>query len=736
MKIKIYILSFFLLMMCLGLKAQDIVVVGKVMNEDSVGLSAANVWFAGTKLGTTTNEDGVFYLRSPQPQKILCVSVVGYKNKRIKLNYGHDEMINVMLEEDVAMLDDIVVLPNNNRAIDIMRGVYENRNFNSMTEYKDEVQQVNMTDIPERALRNKLFKGLESGVINRRDSTVSLPAYYAETQDGNVVIENWLPIMERDQWRNVINAYMPELNIYKPYVTILGHNFVTPVMKSPQMYYNLYLTDSTDIGDSKQYKIKFKPKGTNGLYLEGFMDVDSATKRIVGMDINTSKYSNVNLLNRFSLTMNDSTKQESLAMEINPFNFENTRLFGAMGFVSGNNGIVSQRDSIKREQVNESIDSIKDNKLVRVIYWTFDFAMTQMFHAGPIDIGPLGNLFHYSQIDGATPMLQLSTNQNCQGLNGKVGHFSIGGYYGYAHGLKAHLYGGSLQWMSKNHKHTIGVFYDHKTFAYGYDDQYIFAENVVVDPLNLYNSLSQIKKVRIITDLGTRETIRYVYQDKAGKTNFKFRTELQHSRYEEGSHFRNGIMSRNDFRLSWEEKYLERYFSNYYLQSKYPVVHLFADIGVVEHGLPMIENKFSPTARFGFYVHHNALVGFDHIIWSTRLILNTQREYMRTSRSWWHACDDVTMLEPYELAGVAIWSATLRYQTHGYIFGWIPGVKKLGIREDLYANIALTDESKVPHVEAGFGFSNLLGMVKIQFMWRCTNRDQGEKFVFRWGVEF
>jgi len=735
MKLRYHILLL-LLLMCFGVKAQDIVVVGKVMNEDSVGLPAANVWFNGTKLGTTTNDDGVFYLRSPQPQKTLCVSVIGYKNKRIKLNYGHDEMLNVILEEDVSMLDDIVVLPNNNQAIDIMRGVYENRDINSTMEYKNVTTQVNMTDIPEKTLRKKLFKGLESGVINRKDSTVSLPAYYAEKENGEIIFENWLPMMDNMTWRSVIDAYTPNVDVYVPYVTILGENFVTPVMKSPQMYYNLFLTDSTVTDEGKQYRIKFKPKGTNGLYLQGFLDVDSATKRIVSADLTTSKYSNINLLNRYSLVMNDSTRRETLALEINPFNYNSTRLFGAIGFVNGSNGVRSEGDSIKREQVNQSLDSIKNNKLVKVVYWAFDFAMTQVFHAGPIDIGPLGNLFHYSQMDGATPMLQLNTNHKCPGLNGKAGHFSIGGYYGYSHGRRAHLYGGSLQWMSKNHKHTIGVFYDHKTFAYGYDDQYIFAENVVVDPLNLYNSLSQINKVRIITDLGTRETIRYIYQDKAGKTNFKFRTELQHSRYEEGSHFRSGIMSRNDFRLSWEEKYLERYFSNYYLQSKYPVVHLFADIGVVEHGWPMMEYKYSPTARFGFYVHHNALVGFDHIIWSTRLILNTQREYMRTSRSWWHACDDVTMLDPYELAGVAMWTATLRYQTHGYLFGWIPGVKKLGIREDLYANIALTDESKVPHVEAGFGFSNLLGMFKIQFMWRCTNRDQGEKFAFRWGVEF
>jgi len=735
MKHKLFLLLL-LLGLCLGMRAQDIVVIGKVMNEDSVELAHANVWFGGTKLGTMTNEEGFFLLRSPYPQKTLYVSVVGYRGKKIKLNYGHDEMIEVMLEEEVAMLDNIVVLPNNNQAINIMRGVYENRERNSMTQYRDLITQVNMTDIPEKTLRNRLFKGLENGVVDRRDSTISLPAYYSLFKDGDVISENWLPVMEKEQWRNVVNAYTPDVNLYEPYVNILGNNFVTPVMKSPQMYYNLYLIDSVGLGEEKQYKIKFKPKGTNGLYLEGFMDIDSATKRIVGVNIATSRYSNINMLNRYRLVVNDSTKRETLAMEINPFNFESTRLFGAMGFIDGTNGVRSEKDSIKREQVNQSLDSIKNNKLVKVVYWAFDFAMTQMFHAGPIDIGPLGNLFHYNQIDGATPMLELHTNQKFPGLNGKAGHFTIGGYYGYAHKMRAHLYGGNLQWMSESRKHIIGVFYDHKTFAYGYDDQYIFIENAVVDAMNLYNSMSQTNKVRMITELGTRESIRYIYQDKFGRTSFKFRTDLEHSRFASEALHRTGVMLKSDFRLSWDEKYLERYFSNYYLQSKYPVVHVFAEIGVVEHGMPNQPFKYSPAARFGVYAHQAALVGFDKLHWSTRFILNSQYEYMRTSRSWWHACDDIVLLDPYEMGGIALWAATLRWQTHGYIFGWIPGVKKLGIREDVYAGIALSEETKVPHVEAGFGFSNLLGMFKIQFMWRCTNRDVGEKFAFRWGVEF
>ena len=71
--------------------AQEIVIIGQVMSAvDGEPLEAANVWFKGTDLGTTTNKDGFFMLRSPIPQEKLEISVVGYKRRSIKLDKGKD----------------------------------------------------------------------------------------------------------------------------------------------------------------------------------------------------------------------------------------------------------------------------------------------------------------------------------------------------------------------------------------------------------------------------------------------------------------------------------------------------------------------------------------------------------------------------------------------------------------------------------------------------------------------
>ena len=99
-KISIAILTFLITHF---VAAQDIVVVGQVLSaEDLRPLEAASVWFKGTNIGCTTNEEGFFMLRSNEPQRTLIASVVGYKQRQIKLDYGKDQMIRIYLKEDIS----------------------------------------------------------------------------------------------------------------------------------------------------------------------------------------------------------------------------------------------------------------------------------------------------------------------------------------------------------------------------------------------------------------------------------------------------------------------------------------------------------------------------------------------------------------------------------------------------------------------------------------------------------
>ena len=164
--------------------AQDIVVVGQVLSaENSEPLQAASVWFKGTNIGCTTNDEGFFMLRSNSPQRTLIVSVVGYKQRQIKLDYGKDQMIRIYLKEDISILDEVIAMPKQDEAIVLLKKVYENRRVNNpenvtnISTTMNDVTAINLTNIKHKALQRKLFKDLMSGAIEQTDTTLSLPVY-------------------------------------------------------------------------------------------------------------------------------------------------------------------------------------------------------------------------------------------------------------------------------------------------------------------------------------------------------------------------------------------------------------------------------------------------------------------------------------------------------------------------------------------------------------------------------
>ena len=93
-------------------------------------LQAANVWFKNTQIGTATNNEGYFILRSNEPYKTLCVSVIGFRRKEVKLT-GSDQVLTIALKEERNMLNELIVLPSDNEALPLLRRVRERASENN-----------------------------------------------------------------------------------------------------------------------------------------------------------------------------------------------------------------------------------------------------------------------------------------------------------------------------------------------------------------------------------------------------------------------------------------------------------------------------------------------------------------------------------------------------------------------------------------------------------------------------
>lgn len=82
---------------------------GRVVNKKGEPLQNVSVLVAGTKNGTTTNNDGRFKLTVTDNKNIVLeISSIGYLTKKVPV--GNETEINVILEQDITGLNDVVVI--------------------------------------------------------------------------------------------------------------------------------------------------------------------------------------------------------------------------------------------------------------------------------------------------------------------------------------------------------------------------------------------------------------------------------------------------------------------------------------------------------------------------------------------------------------------------------------------------------------------------------------------------
>ena len=116
--------------------AQETVVVGQVLSAtDKSPVPFANVFFKYTQKGVRCNEEGYFLLRNQGIETTLVFSSVGYKKQERRIKPGQSVGMEVVLEEDNTLLQDVLILPGTNPAIDLMKRVRLLRSVNDLSRH-------------------------------------------------------------------------------------------------------------------------------------------------------------------------------------------------------------------------------------------------------------------------------------------------------------------------------------------------------------------------------------------------------------------------------------------------------------------------------------------------------------------------------------------------------------------------------------------------------------------------
>ncbi|MBQ2068023.1 MAG: carboxypeptidase-like regulatory domain-containing protein, partial [Paludibacteraceae bacterium] len=184
-----FIVGLTAILMAVMVSATETIIVGEVVNEmTGEAIPNVNIHFKGTKIGTTSDENGSYVLRVDMTGKAqLVFSAVGYFTQRYEIEPGALAGLQVTMREKVATLSEVVVAPNENPALELLRQVREHRSENDRTLHSDlsfvarREQTLYVSHIQKRHLRRALWSSLQAGMIQQEDSTYILPLYQ-ETQ--------------------------------------------------------------------------------------------------------------------------------------------------------------------------------------------------------------------------------------------------------------------------------------------------------------------------------------------------------------------------------------------------------------------------------------------------------------------------------------------------------------------------------------------------------------------------
>ncbi|MCA0154161.1 DUF5686 and carboxypeptidase-like regulatory domain-containing protein [Winogradskyella vincentii] len=319
---KIKLLSFLLTISSICAYAQT-KVSGYVFDEYNEPIAYANILFKGSTEGTTTNENGRFYLESDEKWDTLIVSFIGYELLEIPLTKSVNFNLKFILKEEASSLDEVVIITgkqskkaSENPAVKLLEKIWERKRQNGLNQFNqyeyDQYEKVefDLNTIDSSLIKSKLFRGMEFVFEEVDTSSVTgktyLPIFLNESVK-KVSGDNILNKERQDLVGNknsgfsnnqviidFIDDLYSEYNVYDNYIKFFDKSFVSPLGRSGVQTYNYVLSDSAFIDNKWCYNIIYYPRRKNELTFKGDFWVNDSTYAIKEINMQASKSANIN----------------------------------------------------------------------------------------------------------------------------------------------------------------------------------------------------------------------------------------------------------------------------------------------------------------------------------------------------------------------------------------------------------------------------------------------------------
>ena len=774
-------ISFFLL--CTRLMGQETIIVGEIYDANTgEPISNVNIILQGTKVGTTTNAEGLFLLRTQQDKtRTMIVSAVGYHTERFKIEPNTQAGIEIALREKVGNIGEIFVTPGDNPALPLMEKVRARRQQNAR-HYTGDISSstaLYVSDIQAKHLKRALWKSLQNGMVEL-DSTYMIPLYWRH-QEADSVQEKATLLTETDY--QILLAQLPKTyNFYDNNLPVFTASMLSPLAAAGNTYYHYYLVDSIMVGAEKHYLLHFKTKNPFYATFNGEMTIDSATCALRHIRVSIPAQNSINFLRELTIEQNFSTNnvvsQEHTNMLMDfAIKADSSKLFPTlvlsrtthMTQVESHASYTLSSTPIANDSlILPALDSLNNTflfKTAKLLAYTFQtgYIPTTKY----VELGKIHRFIRFNQQEGYLISLPLRTTEELWknvSLEAMV-----------AYGTRDRAWKGfgkiniALPTQNRHHMYLQ------------YSDEYVYSD---VDEFHEYLRENSVfgHRINLITNLMQAAPFneKYYYNTLQRRQEGRIHFENEWNNYlETQSYIKVGQLgyglATTDYnsqptmfyatlgasaRLSFNERKVDWYFHRRHIYNHLPVLYVGGELGSyqLEH-MP----SYRMYGNLQLLLRHNVDLGMagelDYRIQAGLVFGKVPYpllHHFAGNQTHTFDPDRFSLINNYQYAADQYIALHAHWNGKGILFNLIPGIRYARLRELLVLKIAyggyrndhqsvlafptstmtnyqLLTSPNTPYVEVGAGIGNILRFGEIYGVFRVTHLDDPTPW---WAIRF
>lgn len=768
-------------------------------------LSFVNIRVKNVSQGCFSDDLGKFTIKTDADTATLIFRYLGYAQQEVLMHKDQPDLRIDMAPEDLT-LEAVSITPEYSYDIRMFKKVLAAKHKNDPDKRPQPDHQahirtsVYLTNLDASIKDRRVFRNSQNAFLNAPDSSVMMPVFLAEEARERIngadsIIETRsqgiLPTLEDQIETIVLKKFSPEVNFYDNQVDILGRGFPGPLSKRALLYYNVYITDSTEVDTTTHYKFSFYPKNEQNPTFKGDFWVEDGSFALTRIDARLPNTANINFVEDMELSVTyqkfpegwyyarqdasmnlvirkkkNSDKQKGYTVRkslivsgpktpdmlaLRKTTLEAPYLVSKVANISD-----PTMDSLDI-QAREGIATLQNNFLVKTVDKFGAMGLTGYFNTGLVDIGPIYDLYRRNQIEGHRLSLALRTSEKLSK------RFSVGGYTAYGTRDKEFKFGGNINVLLPTDRRTI------LTARY-YDDYFSLSRNKYIEFVrenpfsqgdgNPISNFTEVPNPDLIRREELSLSLSHQLKGDIGILARPFASKVQGTEHVPFTRSGEGKVINSfqqygllfDTRFSFGQDYDDGFFSRFYYGNQKPVIHLTAEVGATT-----VEKQTEPYAHFQASVKNRFNIGNGYL----RLLVDAGYiagkvpfpllHNPRGSQSLGYARYNYSLLNQVSFASDLYSNAYLSMNGGGVIFNKLPLVKKLNLRETAsfkaYYGMLLGDHQSVlalpkalkkplnePFMEAGIGIGNIFKMLRVEYVRRLNSGSLIDQVSSKHGV--